>query len=220
MRHFFTTKIRIILILSVLLAILIGYFLGNLNGAVIISRLIGKKDVRDQGRGNAGLTNFLRMYNPSLALLVVAIDVLKAVAACIVGRLLLTSYGYGQEGVLIGGIAVNLGHDFPALLGFRGGKGVLSGVTAAFMADWRCALVVLAVFIICLGLTRYVSLSSILGSLTFVVSFSIVHRQNIPLVVMGSALGLFIVFMHRSNISRLLKGNERKATFSKFRKKK
>ena len=121
---------------------------------------------------------------------------------------------------IIGGLAVNFGHDFPALLGFRGGKGVLCGITVAFVADWRCALVVLAVFIICLWLTRYVSLSSILGSLTFVVSFSIVHRQNIPLVVMGSALGLFIVFMHRSNISRLLKGNERKATFSKFRKKK
>lgn len=205
--------------LYVLLSVLAGYLLGNLNGAVTVSRLLGKKDVREQGSGNAGLTNFLRVYGPSSAVLVIAIDVLKAVAACIIGKLLMAPYGYAQEGVLIGGLAVNLGHDFPALLGFRGGKGVLCGITAAFMADWRCALVVLAVFVICLSLTRYVSLSSILGALIFCVSFSVIHRHDLPLAVMGAALGLFIIFMHRSNISRLIKGNERKATFSKFRKK-
>jgi len=206
--------------LSVLLTVLISYLLGNINGAVIISRLVGKKDVREQGSGNAGLTNFLRMYGPSTALLVVAIDVLKAVAACVCGRFLLAPYGYGQEGLLLGGLAVNLGHDFPALLGFRGGKGVLCGITAAFAADWRCALLVVAVFALCLWLTRYVSLSSILGSLTFVVVFSIVHRQNLVVVVLGVLLGLFIIFMHRSNIFRLLKGTEKKATFSKFRRNK
>ena len=206
--------------LYVLLSVLLGYLLGNLNGAVTVSRLLGKKDVREQGSGNAGLTNFLRVYGPSSAVLVIAIDVLKAVAACLIGKHLLTPFGYGQEGVLIGGLAVNLGHDFPALLGFRGGKGVLCGITAAFMADWRCALVVVAVFTVCLCLTRYVSLSSILGSLTFSVSYSIVHWQKPIPAIMGAVLGLFIVFMHRSNISRLLKGTERKATFSKFRKNK
>ena len=206
--------------LYVLLVALAGYLLGNLNGAVTVSRMLGKKDIREQGSGNAGLTNFLRVYGPSSAVLVIAIDVLKAVAACVIGKLLLTPFGYGQEGVLLGGLAVNLGHDFPALLGFRGGKGVLCGITAAFAADWRCALLVLAVFIICLILTRYVSLSSILGSLTFSVSYSIVHWQKPLPAVMGAVLGLFIVFMHRSNISRLLKGTERKASFSKFRKNK
>ena len=206
--------------LSVLLAVLISYLLGNLNGAVIISRLIGKKDVREQGSGNAGLTNFLRMYGPSTALLVVAIDVLKAVGACAAGRFLLTPYGYGQEGLLLGGLAVNLGHDFPALLGFRGGKGVLCGITAAFMADWRCALLVVVVFALCLWLTRYVSLSSVLGALTFVITFPIVHHHNIFVPAMGMLLGLFIIFMHRSNIARLIQGTERKATFSKFRRKK
>ncbi|MBE7001221.1 MAG: glycerol-3-phosphate 1-O-acyltransferase PlsY [Ruminococcaceae bacterium] len=204
--------------LSVLLAVLAGYLLGNLNGAVIVSRLLGKKDVREQGSGNAGLTNFLRVYGPSSAVLVVVIDVLKAVAACVLGRLLLAPYGFGREGLLVGGLAVNLGHDFPALLGFRGGKGVLCGITAAFMADWRCALVVIVVFALCLWLTRYVSLSSILGAFTFAVAYPIVHRQELPAAIMGAVLGLFIVFMHRSNISRLLKGTERKATFSKFRK--
>ena len=201
------------------LTIVAGYLLGNLNGAVSISNLLAKKDVRDQGSGNAGLTNFLRMFGPGSALLVVLVDMLKAVVACFLGKLLLAPYGYALEGVLIGGWAVSLGHDFPALLGFHGGKGVLSGVTVALVADWRLGLLALVVFALCLWLTRYVSVSSILGAMTFVIAFPILHWQKLLAAVMGAALGLMIVFMHRSNIARLLKGTEKKATFSKFRKK-
>jgi len=201
------------------LTIVAGYLLGNLNGAVSISNLLAKKDVRDQGSGNAGLTNFLRMFGPGSALLVVLVDMLKAVVACFLGKLLLAPYGYALEGVLIGGWAVSLGHDFPALLGFHGGKGVLSGVTVALVADWRLGLLALAVFALCLWLTRYVSLSSILGTMTFVVAFPILYWQKPLAAGMGAVLGLMIVFMHRSNIARLLKGTEKKATFSKFRKK-
>jgi len=205
---------------AIVLTVLTGYLLGNLNGAVSISNLLAKKDVRDQGSGNAGLTNFLRMFGPGSALLVVLVDMLKAVIACFVGKLLLAPYGYALEGVLVGGWAVCLGHDFPALLGFHGGKGVLSGVTVALVADWRLGLLALAVFALCLWLTRYVSLSSILGTMSFVIAFPIFYWQ-IPLAaVMGAGLGLMIIFMHRSNISRLLKGQEKKATFSKFRKNK
>ena len=202
---------------SVLVTLLAGYMLGNLNGAVSMSILFGK-DVRSQGSGNAGLTNFLRMYGPGKALAVVAIDALKAVVACLLGKLLLTPYGYAQEGLMIGALGVSLGHDFPALLGFRGGKGVLSGVTVALMADWRCGLLALAVFAVSLWLTRYVSLSSILGASAFAVSFAILHWQKHFAVAVGIFLVLLIIFMHRSNIARLIKGTEKKATFSKFRK--
>ena len=205
--------------LSVLVTILAGYMLGNLNGAVSMSVLYGK-DVRSQGSGNAGLTNFLRMYGPGKALAVVAIDALKAVVACLLGKLMLAPYGYDQEGLMVGALAVSLGHDFPALLGFRGGKGVLSGVTVAFMADWRCGLLALAVFALLLWLTRYVSLSSILGASAFAVSFTILHWQKHFTVTVGIFLALLIIFMHRSNIARLIKGTEKKATFSKFRKQK
>lgn len=206
--------------LAVLLTVLTGYLLGNLNGAVCMSHLLGHKDVREQGSGNAGLTNFLRMYGPVSALSVVAIDMIKAVIACFVGKLLLTPYGFAQEGLMLGALAVSLGHDFPALLGFHGGKGVLCGVTVALVADWRCGLLALGVFAVCLWLTRYVSLGSILGALSFVVAFPLLHWDK-PLVwVIGILLGLLIVFMHRENIARLLSGTERKATFSKFRKEK
>ena len=204
---------------SVLVTLLAGYMLGNLNGAVSMSVLFGK-DVRSQGSGNAGLTNFLRMYGPGKALAVVAIDALKAVAACLLGKLLLAPYGYSLEGLMIGALGVSLGHDFPALLGFRGGKGVLSGVTVALMADWRCGLLALAVFAVSLWLTRYVSLSSILGASAFAVSFAILHWQKHFAVAVGIFLVLLIIFMHRSNIARLIKGTEKKATFSKFRKQK
>ena len=193
--------------------------LGNLNGAVSISNLLAKKEVRDQGSGNAGLTNFLRMFGPGSALLVVCVDMLKAVVACLLGKLLLAPYGYSAEGTLVGGIAVCLGHVFPALLGFHGGKGVLSGFTVALMADWRCGLPALLVFGLCLWLTRYVSVSSIVAVIACVTAFSAVHWQEPAVAIMLALLGALIVFMHRSNISRLVKGTERKATFSKFRKK-
>ena len=205
---------------SVLITVLAGYLLGNLNGAVSMSTLLGKKDVREHGSGNAGLTNFLRMFGPASALLVIAIDMLKAVVACLVGKLLLQPYGYEYEGLMIGALAVSLGHDFPALLGFHGGKGVLCGVTVALVADWRCGLLLLAIFALSLWLTRYVSLSSILGALTFTVLFPILHWQTPLAAAIGAFLGLLIVFMHRSNIRRLLRGTEKKATFSQFRRKK
>ena len=207
------------MVMAVILTLLTGYLLGNLNGAVSMSILLGKDDIRNHGSGNAGLTNFMRRFGPSSGLLVVAIDAIKTVLACLVGKHLLTPYALGHEGLMLGAIAVTLGHDFPALLGFKGGKGVLCGVSIALMADWRCGLLVLAVFALCLWLTRYVSLSSILGALSFAVAFGILHRQTPFVAVMGILLGLWIVFMHRSNLQRLMKGTEKKATFSQFRKK-
>ena len=204
--------------LSVLLTVLIGYLLGNLNGAVIMSHLLSHKDIRQQGSGNAGLTNFLRVYNPGCGVMVICIDMLKAVAACLLGKLLLAPYGYSQEGLMVGGLAVVLGHDFPAFLGFHGGKGVLSGVTVALVADWRCGLIALGVFALCLFFTRYVSLSSILGTLSFAVAFGIIHWGNPFVVTAGWIVALLIVVMHKDNIARLLKGTEKKATFSKFKK--
>ncbi len=207
------------MVMAVMLTLLTGYLLGNLNGAVSISILLGKDDIRNHGSGNAGLTNFMRRFGPSSGLLVVAIDVFKTILACLVGKYLLLPHGLAYEGLLLGAVAVTLGHDFPALLGFKGGKGVLCGVSIALMADWRCGLLVLAVFALCLWLTRYVSLSSILGALTFTVIFGILHRQTPFVAAMGILLGWWIVFMHRSNIQRLIKGTEKKATFSQFRKK-
>ena len=203
-----------------LLTVVIGYFLGNLNGAFIMYNLLTHEDIRKSGSGNAGLTNFMRQFGPGKGIWVLLIDIGKAVAACLIGKALFAPLGMPMEGLMFGALAVSLGHDFPALLGFHGGKGIVCGFSVALCADWRCALIILAVFAICLYFTRYVSLSSILGAAAFCVGFAVLHWQEPVVAVIGVLIGLLAIFMHRSNIKRLLAGTEKKATFSKFKKQK
>ncbi len=207
--------------LSVILTAIAAYLLGNLNGAVVVSRLVAHEDVRTKGSGNAGLTNFTRNYGSATSLYVILIDMGKAVAACLIGGLLLKRYGYYTEGVALGGLFVILGHDFPALLGFRGGKGILSGVTVALVMDWRIGLFVFGIFLAAYLLTKYVSLGSILSSGSFGFFYAWAHWGEgwFPILV-GFLLSGLIVWMHRSNIVRLVKGEERKTNlFGKGNKK-
>lgn len=199
------------MILSVILAAVIAYLLGNLNGAVVISRLVAHEDVRTKGSGNAGLTNFTRNYGAATSVFVILIDVGKAVAACLIGGLLLKRFGHYTDGIALGGLFVILGHDFPALLGFKGGKGILSGVTVALMLDWRIGLLVFGIFLVAYLLTKYVSLGSVLSSGSFGFFYAWIHWGEgwFPIAV-GLFLSCLIVWMHRSNIVRLVKGEERK----------
>ena len=204
----------------ILLTLVVGYFLGNLNGAFIMYRLLTKEDIRKSGSGNAGLTNFMRNFGPSKGIWVLVIDIVKAVAACLLGKFLLSPLGLSKEGLMVGALAVSIGHDFPVLLGFHGGKGIVCGFSVALCADWRCALIILAVFAVCLAITRYVSLSSILGAVGFCISFLVLHWHEPVVATLGVLIGLLAIFMHRANIKRLLTGQEKKATFSKFKKQK
>ena len=199
------------MILSVILAAVIAYLLGNLNGAVVISRLVAHEDVRTKGSGNAGLTNFTRNYGAATSVFVILIDVGKAVAACLIGGLLLKRFGHYTDGIALGGLFVILGHDFPALLGFKGGKGILSGVTVALMMDWRIGLLVFGIFLAAYLLTKYVSLGSVLSSGSYGFFYAWIHWGEgwFPIAV-GLFLSCLIVWMHRSNILRLVKGEERK----------
>ena len=120
------------------------------------------------------------------------------------------TYGLTLEGLTLGGIAVMLGHDYPALLGFRGGKGILSGLFIALAIDWRIALLILAVFFGAYLLTKYVSLGSVLAALTFALGFVLFHHDNLAVMLGGIFMGLLTVYMHRGNISRLIRGEERK----------
>ena len=199
------------MVLSVILTAVIAYLLGNLNGAVIISHLVAHEDVRTKGSGNAGLTNFTRNYGASASVFVILIDVGKAAAACLVGGLLLKRFGHYIDGVALGGLFVIVGHDFPVLLGFKGGKGILSGVTVALMLDWRIGLFVFGIFLVAYLLTKYVSLGSVLSSGSFGFLYAWVHRgENLFPILVGFFLSALIVWMHRSNIVRLVKGEERK----------
>ena len=195
--------------LNILVAALTAYMLGNLNGAVCISHLLND-DVRSHGSGNAGLTNFVRNYGAASSVFVILIDMGKAVLACLVGGLLLKPFGLYQEGIALGGLCLILGHDFPALLGFKGGKGILSGVTVALMMDWRIGLFVFGIFLLAYLLTGYVSLGSVLSSGSFGFIYAFFHRESIFPIIVGFILSGLIVWMHRANIVRLVKGQERK----------
>ena len=194
----------------VALAAVCSYLLGNLNGAVIVSSIYAHDDVRTHGSGNAGLTNFARNYGGIGSLGVILVDGGKAVLACLLGGLLLEQHIGQVAGMAIGGLALMVGHDFPALLGFKGGKGILCGFTVALVLDWRVALIILAVFVIAFAITRYVSLGSLLGSAAFGVGFAVLHFGNWPIVAGGVFLGLLAIFMHRKNILRLVQGKETK----------
>ena len=199
------------MVIPVMITAVVAYLLGNLNGAVVVSRIVAHEDVRTKGSGNAGLTNFTRNYGAHTSVFVILIDVGKAVAACLLGGLLLKGNGHYMDGVALGGLFVILGHDFPALLGFKGGKGILSGVTVALMLDWRIGLTVFGIFLLAYALTKYVSLGSVLSSGAFGPIYAVAHWGEgwFPICV-GFALSALIVWMHRGNIVRLVKGEERK----------
>lgn len=200
---------------SLLIAFLVSYLLGNLNGAICVSSMM-HDDVRSHGSGNAGLTNFIRNYGAGRALYVILIDGGKAILSCLAAGLILSPYGYALEGMTLGGAAVMLGHVFPALLGFKGGKGILSGLFIALTVDWRIAVLILAVFAAVYFATRYVSLGSVLAALAFGIGFVVFHHDNVWVMLGGVFMSLLTIFMHRSNIVRLLKGEERKTDlFSK-----
>lgn len=204
---------------NILITVLVAYLLGNLNGAVCISNLVAHEDVRNHGSGNAGLTNFIRNYGASKSLGVILVDGGKAALACFVGGLLLKPYGMYLEGMCIGGLSVILGHAYPVLLGFRGGKGVLSGVVVAFVIDWRIGLIIFLIFAVAYGITQFVSLGSVLGAFGMSVLFAVFHHDNWIAMILGALCGLIVVALHWPNIIRLVKGNERKTNlFGKGRK--
>ena len=194
----------------VFLAAVASYLLGNLNGAVIASCVIAHDDVSRHGSGNAGLTNFIRNYGARSAILVIAIDVGKGVLACFASGMLLAGYGYYEYGVALGALFVILGHDFPVFLNFKGGKGILTGVTVAVMMDWRIGLFVFGIFLVAYFLTHYVSLGSVLSSGSFGFIYAYFHWGNWFPIFVGLTLSGLIVWMHRANILRLIKGEERK----------
>ena len=195
------------LLFRILITALVCYFLGNHNGAICVSAML-HDDVREHGSGNAGLTNFIRNFGAGRASLVIAIDAGKAILACLLGGLMFPEDPI--SGRILAGVAVMLGHDFPALQGFRGGKGILSGWFIAWVCDWRIALLLTVVFFGVYLLTQYVSLGSVLAAAVFSVASVVFHHDNVWAMAGGIFMGALTIFQHRGNIVRLIRGEERK----------
>ena len=196
-----------------------AYFLGCFNGAVIVSKYILRDDVRTHGSGNAGLTNFYRTFGGPLTAVVILTDVLKAVLAVLLSRWLMfhgftiflsaasTTALYDAIAKYWAGLFCLLGHMFPVMFKFKGGKGILSGGTIAIMIDWRIALVVWGGFLILAVLTRWVSLGSIWAGASFPFATWFVYHDLI-LLLLGIFIGGLVVWKHRGNLKRILSGTE------------
>lgn len=192
------------------LTALIAYFLGCINGAILISKHYLKEDVRTRGSGNAGLTNFYRNYGSKYAALVLALDALKMVAAVLISCAIMGTHPFNK---LWGGLFCALGHIFPATFHFKGGKGILSGATLLLMLDWRVGLICLAVFVILVAATRYISLGSIVCSAMAPFVFLVFNWGYWGSFVLLTLTAALLVWSHRSNIRRLLSGTENKFSF-------
>ncbi len=194
-----------------------GYLLGSCNGAIVVSHTCMHDDIRKKGSGNAGLTNFLRNFGGWATLLVVLMDMGKVVLACLLGRWLLP--GIPQLVMMIAGAMTELGHIFPVFYGFRGGKGILSSAALAIMMDWRIFVIGFSLFLIIVFATHYVSLGSILAATAYAVLFVIFFPGQPWIWSIAIAMAVLAIFMHRSNIARLLHGTETKTYLLKSKKK-
>ncbi|HOD93256.1 MAG TPA: glycerol-3-phosphate 1-O-acyltransferase PlsY [Clostridia bacterium] len=198
-----TTFLHVILVV-------IGYLIGSLNSAILVSGLY-KKDIREEGSKNAGLTNVLRVLGKKAAILVLVSDMLKGVITTGLGYLLIKD---SLSGALVAGIFTIIGHIFPIFFSFKGGKGILLSLAVILMTDWKIALIGLAIFIIIVSLTRYVSLGSIIAIFCAPLLAWLFNHTAFFIISMGF-LAALTIFMHRGNIKRLINGTENKLSFKK-----
>jgi len=194
-----------------LLNIVVAYLLGSIPFGYILVRVFLKQDIRATGSGNTGATNVARSGKKGLAIATLLLDLLKGVAAVLIARKIASASGVDPRDMEAVAAAVAiLAHIFPIWLGFRGGKGVATGLGVFLAISPLSTLCCLAVFIVVFSLSKYVSLASICAAAIFpVVAFLFAHG-NVSAIVAASYVMIpaVIIFKHHSNIQRLLKGTE------------
>ncbi len=210
-------NVYVLTVLSVIVCIVIPYFLGSLNFSVILSGKLYKEDVRSKGSGNAGSTNMLRNYGKKAAGLTLLGDALKTVVSCSFGILV-----YGVYGAYLAGLFCMLGHMFPAYFKFKGGKGIVCLAVMILMTDWRVFLILFLIFLVIVLGTKYVSLGSVIGAMLYPI---VLNRINTgtgnpvrSVEVIAILVAILVVFMHRENIKRLYQGKESKIKLGKKKK--
>lgn len=199
-----------------LLCMVCGYLLGSINTAIIVSKKKYGKDIRNFGSGNAGLTNMKRVYGWGAAGYTLLGDVGKQVAAVAIGMFL----GH-VPGAYIAGLFCITGHILPCWYGFKGGKGVLTAATLILLLDPMVFAILLIIWLAVLLLTRYVSLASIVAAFAYPAAIYARYQGKDPFsLIFAIVIGLFVIFMHRSNIKRLFNNQESKFSFKNKNNKK
>lgn len=188
--------------LKYLLVALGSYLLGSLSLSIYMSRKMYGGDVRSKGSGNAGATNMARVYGMMAGFMTLGADVLKAVISMGAGYLLL-----GDAGLSLGGVCCMVGHCFPVFYHFKGGKGVSVGGALSLLLDWRVGLLVIACFLLGAFLSKKVSLGSVLGALAAGIG-PFIFGVSGPRAALGVAAMCIVIYRHRENIVRLIRGTE------------
>jgi len=191
------------------ITIIIGYFLGSIPVGYLIVNAKTGGDIRKTGSGGTGATNVSRRAGKGAGILTLALDALKGSAAVIIATVVVGDTNHAAWWIGIAGIAAMVGHIFPVWLGFRGGKGVATGVGVFLVLTPVAVLISGLLFVIIVVFTRYVSLGSMLGAVA-VPAFAWLLNDGTPLVfttLFGAGL---IIYAHRQNIQRLITGTENK----------
>lgn len=205
---------------------IIAYLIGSINFSVIISKKVAGFDVREKGSGNAGSTNMLRSVGKKAAAVTLLCDILKGVVAIIISVLVGNIVKEANRELLlqVAGIAVVIGHTFPVFFGFKGGKGVATSLGILLMTNWQIGLICLVFAIVLIVLTRMVSLGSCAAAILFPVltlfinnSYTILteDKKGTTYFLYSVILAIIVLYNHRSNIQRLMKGTENKISFNK-----
>lgn len=202
------------MVFLLIITAIFGYLLGSVNGAIVISKLCYKQDIREYGSKNAGMTNMLRVYGKKAAIETILIDFTKGMIAVFVARYLFRGYDLNFDPANVVAIFAIIGHIFPIYFGFKGGKGILVALgMITVMNPWAMAFMLLTFIPLCF-VTKIVSFSSIMGAAfyPFLTWFFRIYSGRPALIdtVLSFILSGMIIFMHRANIKRLLNGTEPK----------
>lgn len=196
--------------MKVILFLIIGYVMGALPNGVWIGKHFKGIDIREHGSKNSGATNSYRVLGPKYGLMVLAADALKG----FLPPFLASQFGVTGNWLILIGMAAIIGHILSFFLNFKGGKGVATSLGVFLFLIPKVTLALLVIFIIVVYATRYISLGSIIAAillpvLTFIspLNYGI---EKWPMIVMTIIIAIFVVYKHKTNIERLLKGTENK----------
>jgi glycerol-3-phosphate acyltransferase PlsY len=195
----------------------IAYLIGGINAAILISKVRYGQDIRTLGSGNPGFTNFKRVFGLNgWAVFVMLSDIIKAmIPVCIAMLVFGETFDMGQFGAAFTGLFAMLGHCFPVWYGFKGGKAFMTGFGTIWFVDWRMTLIAMAVFLLLLGATKYMSVSSCVSSVTCPVMLAILGAESVYVIIISAASALLVVVRHKENFKKLIKGTESKFTLKK-----
>lgn len=204
------------MIAAFILSAVVSYLVGGVNGAIILSKLVYKQDIREHGSNNPGFTNFKRVYgNNLISWSVLLIDVLKTALPVFITALVFKKLDDAwQLGAAYSGLFCMIGHCFPVWYGFKGGKAFIAGFATTWFVDWRMALIAVAVFFIVLGACRFMSAASCSGALTCPIALLILGPSSAWVEIIVAVSALLIIVRHYPNFIKLKNGTESKFSLS------